>query len=263
MTSPARIFLAGDSTVAGRPRSMAPMAGWGQALPIFLRHAEVVNAARPGASSRSFLERGRLSWILRNIAGDDLMLVSFGLIDMKRAEGRFTEPFRGYQHFLRRYVLGARARGAHPVFVTSHERRVFDRHGNMGRPLGLYPEAMRELAVALSVPLVDLNEWSIAQWRRQGPEGTRALFLHLRPGEHPNYPRGVADNTHLRGRGAVECARFVAREMRSKGLLAPEYFRDLDTCVAEMAVAFADDRVVERLTRSRVGPTHETEMVPS
>ncbi|MFJ3336540.1 rhamnogalacturonan acetylesterase [Streptomyces sp. NPDC086766] len=258
-----RVFLAGDSAVAGRPRSMAPMAGWGQALPLFLRSARVVNAARAGASSRSFLERGRLAWILGNIASQDLLLVSFGLIDMKRAEGRFTEPFRDYQHFLRRYAHGARDRGAHPVFVTCHERRVFDRHGNMLRPLGLYPSAMRELAAALSVPLIDLNEWSVAQWRRKGPEGTRNIFLHLDPGEHPNYPEGVADNTHLRVRGGLECARFVAREMRAQRLLTPEHFRDLDAAVPEAAVDFLDDDVVERLTRSRVGLPHETGMVSS
>lgn len=258
-----RVFLAGDSAMAGRPRSMAPMTGWGQALPLFLRQAEVINAARAGASSRSFLERGRLDWILQNIAAGDLLLVSFGLIDMKPAAGRFTEPFRDYQRFLRRYAHGSRDRGAHPVFVTCHERRVFDAHGNMRRPLGLYPEAMRELAGTLSVPLIDLNEWSAAQWRRRGPEGTRELFLHLRPGEHANYPDGIADNTHLRGHGAVKCARFVAREMKARGLLTPEHFRDLDAPVPETAVEFLDDHVVDRLTRSRVSLRHKTGMVPS
>ncbi|MFE6427995.1 MULTISPECIES: rhamnogalacturonan acetylesterase [Streptomyces] len=248
-----RIFLAGGSSMSSRQRSLAPMVGWGQALPLFVQGVEVVNAARAGASSRSFLERGRLQWILENIAPGDLLLVSFGLIDMKPGRGRFTEPFGDFQWFLRQYVHGARDRGAHPVFVTSHERRVFDEHGNMGRPLGLYPTAMRELAMSMSVPLVDLNEWSVAWWRQAGPEGTKELFLHLAPGEHPNYPDGVADNTHLRGRGATECARYVAGEMSAKGLLTPEYFRDLDAHVPESALEFLDDRVFEQLTEARVG----------
>ncbi|MGW1026515.1 rhamnogalacturonan acetylesterase [Streptomyces sp. NPDC002577] len=248
-----RIFLAGDSSVTSRPQSMAPMVGWGQVLHLFVPGAEVVNAGRAGSSSRSFLERGRLAWILENIAPGDLLLVSFGLIDMKPGDGRFTEPFGDYQWFLRQYVHGARDRGAHPVFVTSHERRVFDDHGNMRRPLGLYPTAMRELAMGLSVPLIDLNEWSVAWWRQAGPEGTKELFVYLEPGEHPNYPEGVADNTHLRGHGAVECARFVAGDMQAQGLLTPEHFRNFDAHIPETAVEFLDDHVFEQLTKSRVG----------
>lgn len=248
-----RIFLAGDSSVTSRPHSMAPMVGWGQVLQFFVQGAEVVNAARAGSSSRSFLERGRLAWILENITPGDLLLVSFGLIDMKPGDGRFTEPFGDFQHFLRQYVHGARERGAHPVLVTSHERRVFDDYGNMRRPLGLYPAAMREVALGLSVPLVDLNEWSVAWWRQAGAQGTKELFLYLEPGEHPNYPDGIADNTHLRGHGALECARFVASDMHGKGLLTPPYFRNLDAHIPENAIEFLDDHVFEQLTKERVG----------
>ncbi|MDQ0993631.1 rhamnogalacturonan acetylesterase [Streptomyces sp. V3I7] len=248
-----RIFLAGDSSVTSRPQSMAPMVGWGQVLQMFIRYAEVINAARAGSSSRSFKERGRLDWILENIAPGDLLLVSFGLIDMKPGDGRFTEPFGDYQWFLRQYVHGARDRGAHPVFVTSHERRVFDDHGNMRRPLGLYPTAMRELAMSLNVPFLDLNAWSVDWWRRAGAQGTKELFLYLEAGEHPNYPDGIADNTHLRAHGALECARFVARRLRAQALLTPEYFRNLDEPIPESAVEFLDDHVFEQLTKERVG----------
>ncbi|WP_327421515.1 rhamnogalacturonan acetylesterase [Streptomyces sp. NBC_01230] len=248
-----RVFLAGDSSVTSRPRSMAPMTGWGQVLQIFIQNAEVVNAARAGASSRSFVERGRLDWILENIAPGDLLLVSFGLIDMKPGDGRFTEPFGDYQWYLRKYVLGARARGAHPVLVTSHERRVFDDHGNMRRPLGLYPTAMRELAAGMSVPLIDLNEWSVNWWRQAGAEGTKQLFLYTEPGEEPNFPEGIADNTHLRGHGAMECARFVASEMCANGVLTPNHFRNLEAKIPESVVEFLDDDVFEKLTKSRVG----------
>jgi lysophospholipase L1-like esterase len=248
-----RIFLAGDSSVTSRPHSMAPMVGWGQVLQFFVQGAEVVNAARAGSSSRSFLERGRLAWILENTSPGDLLLISFGLIDMKPGDGRFTEPFGDYQFFLRQYVRGARERGAHPVLVTSHERRVFDDYGNMRRPLGLYPTAMREVATGLSVPLIDLNEWSVAWWRQAGVQGTKELFLYLEPGEHPNYPDGIADNTHLRGHGALECARFVAGEMQGKGLLTPQYFRNLDAHIPETAIEFLDDHVFEQLTKERVG----------
>ncbi|WP_405654924.1 rhamnogalacturonan acetylesterase [Streptomyces sp. NBC_01386] len=247
-----RVFLAGDSTVAARPHSMAPMAGWGQALPVFLQGAEVVNAAGAGASSRSFLERGRLAWILQRLAPGDLLLISFGLIDRKPEPGRHTAPFTDFQWYLRQYVHGARDRGAHPVLVTSHDRRSFDAHGNMRHPSGLYPAAVRELAAALTVPLVDLHRWTTDWWRQAGPDGTRRAFLHLEPGEHPNYPEGIEDNTHLRPAGALECARHVADTMRVTGLLPPDHFRNLDVqYLPEDCLQWPDDHTFEQVTAER------------
>nr|WP_206300179.1 rhamnogalacturonan acetylesterase [Streptomyces mangrovisoli] len=227
------------------------MTGWGQVLPLFVPGAEVVDAARAGASSRSFVERGRLAWIVQNLTPGDLLLISFGLIDMKPGDGRFTEPFGDYQRFLRRCVHRARERGAHPVLVTSHERRAFDPQGNLRRPLGMYPKAMRELAMALCVPLIDLNEWSAARWRAAGASGTRDLFLHLTPGEHANYPDGIEDNTHLCVRGAVECARFVAGRLRAQSLLPPALFHDLDAQIPDETVEFLDDEVFAQQTAAR------------
>lgn len=247
-----RVFLAGDSSVTSRQRSFAPMAGWGQALPLFIQGAEIINCARAGASSRSFVERGRLAWILREARPGDLVLFSFGLIDMKPGRGRHTEPFKEYQSFLRGCVDGARDRGAHPVLVTSHERRVFDAQGNLRRLLGVYPLAMKEIAAEKCVPLIDLNEWSVRWWRRAGPQGTREIFLYLATGEHPNYPQGVADNTHLRVAGAIECARFVAAEMRERAMLEPGCFADLErTRFPEDGVEWLDDHIFEELTRIR------------
>ncbi|WP_406012802.1 rhamnogalacturonan acetylesterase [Streptomyces sp. NBC_00984] len=247
-----RVFLAGDSSVTSRQRSFAPMAGWGQALPLFIHGADIINCARAGASSRSFVDRGRLAWILRAARPGDLVLFSFGLIDMKPDEGRYTEPFKEYQGFLRSCVDGVRDRGAHPVLVTSHERRVFDAQGNLRRLLGVYPLAMKEIAAEKCVPLIDLNEWSVRWWRRAGPRGTREIFLHLDPGEHPNYPDGAADNTHLRAAGAIECARFVAAEMRERSMLEPGRFADLERArFPEDGVEWLDDRMFDELTRIR------------
>lgn len=247
-----RVFLAGDSSVADRQRGFAPMAGWGQPLPLFVPGVEIVNCARAGASSRSFVDRGRMAWILHRLLPGDLVLLSFGLIDMKPDRGRHTEPFAGYQHYLRGCVDGVRDRGAHPVLVTSQERGVFDAHGNLRRLLGLYPPAMRETAADKSVPLIDLNEWSVRRWRRAGPRGVREIFLHLEPGDHPNYPDGVFDTTHLRAAGAVECARFVATELRDRSMLEPGCFAALESAhVTAEGLEWPDDHVFAELTRNR------------
>ena len=45
----------------------------------------------------------------------------------------------------------------------------------------------------------------------EGPEGTKSIFCHVAPG-HPNYPEGLADNSHLQLRGAVRIAALFLRE---------------------------------------------------
>jgi len=50
---------------------------------------------------------------------------------------------------------------------------------------------------------------------RLGPDSSRAVFLQLKPGENPNYPNGVEDNTHFRPLGAELMAALAAKELRT------------------------------------------------
>ncbi|GIH95133.1 aldehyde dehydrogenase family protein [Planobispora siamensis] len=236
-----KVFIAGDSTAAAYPVTLAPQAGWGQALPLFW-DVPVVNEAVPGASARSSIERlGMHQRIMSAIGPDDLLLICFGHNDPKHDQGRFSAPFTGYQDHLRRYVHGARERGARPVLVTSVERRACGPEGTHGR----YPEAMRALAAAEGVPLVDLQAASLRRWRELGPEATRELFLWLAP--HPNYPDGSADDTHFTGRGAIEVARLL---LEAAGDLLPPAVRtpqaDLMDWRPVMSVWSLDARSGER-----------------
>lgn len=206
------IFVAGDSTAATYATADVPRAGWGQALHAFLRaDIAVSNAALSGASSKSFVDLGRLALILDAIRPGDTLVVSFGHNDEKIEDpARYTEPWTTFQEHLRRYLDGARARHAHPVLVTPVERRRFTADGVPYLSHGEYPDAMRALARETRTPLVDLTALSFELWGRLGPEGTKDVFLHLDAGESPNYPAGVADNTHFQAHGAIEVARLVA-----------------------------------------------------
>ncbi|MCG3084726.1 rhamnogalacturonan acetylesterase, partial [Anoxybacillus sp. LAT27] len=59
------------------------------------------------------------------------------------------------------------------------------------------------------VPVIDLTTKSKQRFEQLGPERTKRWFLWLEPGEHPNYPKGIKDNTHFHQRGAKEIARLV------------------------------------------------------
>ncbi|WP_313896063.1 rhamnogalacturonan acetylesterase [Streptomyces sp. YIM 98790] len=203
--------MAGDSTAAVYESARAPRAGWGQALPVFTApEVEVVDRALSGASSKSFADAGLLDAILRDIEPGDWLLISFGHNDQKLYDpARGVEPYDGYQAYLRTYLAGARQRGAHPVLVTPVERRRFRADGTAYSSLGDYPAAMSALAREENVPLIGLNAASMELWHKLGPEPTKEYFLWLEPGEHPNYPDGITDDTHFQAHGAIEVARLL------------------------------------------------------
>ncbi|MFD7259162.1 rhamnogalacturonan acetylesterase [Streptomyces sp. NPDC059874] len=249
-----RIFIAGDSTAVTRPYSYLPMAGWAQALPLFLTDAvEVVNCARARASSKSFRERGRLQWILDNIAPGDHLLFGFGPIDRKPDAGLHTEPFSTFQEHMAAYVHGARERQAHPVILLPYELRRIDAHGNVGRPLDEHVLASRLLAEDEHVPVVDLHGQSLEWWEELGPEASKSVFTFLRPGEP--LQRNVVDwdNVHVRAEGAIECARFVARSMLEQGIIPSHWGRDLDRRrFSYDEMGWLDEETFQHRTSSRV-----------
>ncbi|MEU0842081.1 rhamnogalacturonan acetylesterase [Streptomyces sp. NPDC005962] len=218
------VYLAGDSTAAPKSPTAAPETGWGMALPFFLADGRftVANHAVNGRSSKSFYDEGRLAPILAALRPGDLLLVQFGHNDEKTEDpARGTDPRTTYPEYLRRYLDGARERGARPVLLTSVERRKFDAAGNAQPTHGAYPDAVRRLARTEGVPLLDVQASSIALWQRLGPEATKEYFNWQAPGESPNYPAGVQDNTHFQPHGAIEVARLVARELAARRVLRP------------------------------------------
>jgi lysophospholipase L1-like esterase len=208
--SPPAIYVVGDSTAQSYAVAEVPRAGWGQALPVFLDPGTVVvNEAVSASSSKSFADAGRLDRVLAAIRPGDTLLISFGHADESLIPSRHTDPWTTFQEYLFRYLDGARAAEALAVLVTPVERRRFTADGAAYTSHGEYPDVMRELAAATRTPLIDLTALSFALWAALGPEATKDHFLWLDPGESPKFPTGVADDTHLQARGAIEVARLV------------------------------------------------------
>ncbi|PAK40485.1 rhamnogalacturonan acetylesterase [Bacillus licheniformis] len=215
------VYLAGDSTVADCPPHEAPMAGWGQMLPLFFSdEAGVVNMAKGGASSNSFIDEGRLDDITERLAPGDYVLIQFGHNDQKPYG---TDPYTTYQEHLVRYVEAVREKQATPVLITSAERRRFDQNGKPADTLGDFPKAMKALADSFDVPLIDLWSKTKALYESLGIEGSKRLFVHFQPHEHPHYPNGIEDNTHFSEAGARQVARLVTEGIRELGLPLSAY----------------------------------------
>ncbi|GGD82537.1 rhamnogalacturonan acetylesterase [Croceicoccus mobilis] len=192
------IYLAGDSTVADQPAE--PAASWGQMLPaLFDERIAVANHAKSGGTLKSFIAELRLAKITETLKPGDYLLIQFGHNDQKanwpqtHADARFAYPA-----YLRALIAEARARGAHPVLVTSPERRFFD-DGRIRDTLAGYPDAMRKVAQAEGVPLVDLNRDSIAIYEALGEQRAALAFND-----------GGRDRTHHDNYGAWLMANAVA-----------------------------------------------------
>jgi len=208
------LFIAGDSTAANYPKSQAPMAGWGQMIDrFFTTNVVVINKALCGRSSKSFINESVLDEIINSIEPNDYLLVQFGHNDEKPGKALYTEPFSTYQECLRKYVDGARKKGATPILITPVSRRIFDDNGNLKQTHGDYPEAVRILGRYLHVPVIDLCSSSTALLESLGPEESKRLFVWLKPGEHVNYPDGSSDNTHFNEVGAKEIAGLIVKEL--------------------------------------------------
>lgn len=219
-----RIYLAGDSTASQKYAPVFPETGWGMGLPWYVApRIEVLNHAMNGRSSKSFIAEGRLDAILDAVRPGDVLLVQFGHNDQKADPAVGTDPWTTYPAHLRRYLDGARERGARPVLLTPAERRRFDAAGNAVATHGFYPDAMRALAAAEGVPLVDIAAQTLALWQELGPDGTQVYFL--------NTYEGRQDNTHFNTPGARLIARMVARGLLAAGVLAENQVRRLDESV--------------------------------
>lgn len=209
------IYIAGDSTAADKKREEKPMSGWGEFIGRHFDASVVIkNHAVNGRSTKSFIEQKLLDVIVSEIKTDDVLLIQFGHNDQKKDDPeRFTEPETEYKENLYVFINETRKRGAYPILLTSISRRQFVK-GQLNRNnLGDYPEAMRDVARKLQVPLIDMNKLTSDYLAELGEELSKNMFLHLKAGEYDNYPNGLTDDTHFSEDGAKTIAKMTAEEL--------------------------------------------------
>lgn len=224
-----KIFWAGDSTVQTNDITTYPQTGIGQVFSLYVkRDVMVVNHARNGRSTKSFMDEGRLAKIDEALGEGDFLFIQFGHNDEKIEDPtRYTEPFSGYMENLGIFVETARKHGAYPVLITPLERRCFADSKRLG--IGAhsdYVAAMKQTAEQLHVPLVDLYSMSRVEMKKVGEAGSKKWFMNLEPGEYASCPEGKVDNTHLKHEGAVFFAGLVAKGLQDCGGIYAELLCD-------------------------------------
>jgi len=203
------IYLVGDSTMSEKRLSSYPETGWGMPFPDYLTdEVEVQNHARNGRSTSSFMEEGRWDTILKTLKEGDFVIIQFGHNDEVPTKSRYTPP-KEFQKLLRQYVAESREKGASPLLLTPITRRQFNEDGKVKETHEQYSALMREVAKSEEVPLIDMDRKSQALLEKIGEDKSTLLFLQLEPGQNPNYPDGVTDNTHFSETGARMMAELV------------------------------------------------------
>src|SRR5262247_917893 len=193
------LFLIGDSTVRnGAGDGANKQWGWGEPIVAYFDPAKiaVLNRARGGRSSRTFLTEGLWEQVLSAMKPGDFVLIQFGhndggpINDNSRARGTIKgvgeeteeidniltkkhEVVHSYGWYLRKYVADAKSKGATPVICSPVPRKIW-KEGRISRDQ--YARWAEEVAKAEKVGFIDLNEIIARQYEAMGVEKVEPLF---------------------------------------------------------------------------------------
>ncbi|HEY5331028.1 MAG TPA: rhamnogalacturonan acetylesterase [Acidobacteriaceae bacterium] len=215
-----RIDLIGDSTQTNN-------AGYGRGFCANLTATvDCVNMAKGGASTRTFREQGL--WDRALATKPDYMVIQFGhndLVTKDHADRQVELP--QYVENLKRFVTEARAAGIKPVLVTPLTRRYFESDGKIHSDLGEYSEAMRGVAREMKVPLIELQNESIAYLDNAGEAAGNKLAITKKGSDG----KTIFDKTHLNWAGSYLFGRMVAVDL---GQVVPELHKYVRPKAAEL-----------------------------
>ena len=211
-----KIFLAGDSTSAIKETKAYPETGWGIPFVNFWDSTvTVVNRAKNGRSTKTFLSEGLWKSIIDEAKEGDYVIIQFGHNDESvEKKERYATPDT-FKMNLTRFIKETREKKAIPILFTPVSRRKFDKEGNAVETHKEYSALTKEVAKEQNTLFIDQKKKSRALYQQFGPENSKWLFLQLAPGEHPNYPEGRNDNTHFNELGARLIAQLVLKELKT------------------------------------------------
>jgi lysophospholipase L1-like esterase len=226
-----RIDLIGDSTQTDH-------AGYGRGFCANLTaKVDCVNMAKGGASTRSFRAQGL--WERSLQTKPDYMLIQFGHNDVvfnrpPAASGAATAGgdralanAGDYEANLRQYVTEARAAGIKPVLVTPITRQYFEADGKIHSDQTEHSQTMRKVAADMHVPLIELQNESIAYLESVGEEAGHKFEITKKDATGAT----IYDKTHFNWAGSYVFGRMVAVDL---GKAVPELKKYVRTKAAEL-----------------------------
>ena len=187
------IYIAGDSTASNVERR-----GWGDSFGAYFDSSKVtvVNRARAGRSSRTFLTEGLWDKVNADLKPGDFVLLQFGHndggpLDTGRARGSLPglgeetreismpdgkkELVHTFGWYMRKFIAESRAKGATPVMLSLTVRNIW-KDGKVERGSGNFSKWASEIAKAEKTAFVDVTNIAADQYERLGEEKVKALF---------------------------------------------------------------------------------------
>lgn len=209
-----RLFIAGDSTAQTYDTDRTLMRGWGQEIHHFLDSADyvVVNHAKAGRSTKSFIAEHRWDSLIAQVQPHDVVAIQFGHNDTSTRPERYASE-ADYKANLRMMIEQTRAKGAEPVLITSIVMRTFVDDNLIDNRLKKYPVFMKQVAREENVRLIDANVFMRDTVLLLGAERSKDLYLWIGAGVDSTYKEGREDDTHMCEAGARAVAEFIAKEL--------------------------------------------------
>jgi lysophospholipase L1-like esterase len=227
-----RLFVAGDSTASVYAPNARQQQGWAAVLqPLFdPDKLEVVDLARGGRSSRTFITEGHWDRLLAQLDAGDFVIIQFGHNDAgavnveppgstKPLRARGTIPGIGdesqeidnvlsgrhetvysYGWYLRKMIADVRAKRATPILLTLTRTNTWE-DGRITCPSDTYRSWALQIARREKVAFLDLSRIIADRYQRQGPEAVKAQFID--------------DTVHTNVSGAEANARDVVSGLRA------------------------------------------------
>ena len=217
------LFVVGDSTANNTANGAL---GWGDPFVGFFdpRRINVLNRARAGRSSRTFLTEGLWGNVLQDVKRGDFVLIQFGHndggpLDTGRARGSLPglgeeskevtmpdgrkEVVHTFGWYNRRFIREVTEKGATPIILSLTVRNIW-KDGRVERGSGRFRGWAEELARSRGVRFVDVTNIIADGYEALGEEKVRALFgadhTHTSPaGAEFNASAVVAGLKGLRG----------------------------------------------------------------
>jgi lysophospholipase L1-like esterase len=240
------IFTAGNSTAA-RGAGVRQQ-GWGVPFADYFdtTKVNVVNRARGGRSSRTFIAEGLWDKLLADVKPGDIVLIEFGhndagaINDTSRARGSLPglgddsiaidnlltkehEVVHSFGWYMRKMIADTRAKGATPIVLSLSVRNVW-KAGQVERGSGRYSGWSADIARSAGVQFIDLTDLVADQYQAMGEAKVAALYQQ--------------DHTHFNAEGADLHARTVVSGLKA---LRPSPVRNV---LSEKGAAVKPDPLV-------------------
>jgi lysophospholipase L1-like esterase len=214
-----------------------------------LSKVNVVNRARGGRSSRTFITEGLWDKVLAEMKKGDFVLIQFGhndggpINDASRARGSLPglgeetqeidnqltkqhEIVRTYGWYMRKMIADTKAKGATPIVLSLTVRNIWkDNHVERGS--GKFGEWAAQLAQSEHVIFMDLTKLIADEYEKLGEAKVKELF--------------ATDHTHTNPAGAeLNASLVVAGLKRLKGTPFNRYLspksKEVETAVRASSV---------------------------